>query len=124
VAHNGWVQSRRSTQVAPAAPAVAAHGLRAAARVGLGRENEANDEAVEAERLREDEDEDHADVELALLRVGAHARVANDANRNAGREPTQAAGKASRKVGEAGEGRVLRLAVGRRSGACGRGGKE
>ena len=53
-------------------------GLRA--RRGLGGEDEADDEAVQAERLGEDEDEHHADVQLRLLRRRAHASVAHDAN--------------------------------------------
>ena len=38
------------------------------ARRGLRGEDEADDEAVQAQGLREDEDEHHADEELRLLR--------------------------------------------------------
>ena len=65
----------RLAQLTPSADPLKSHkrprhsatgGLGAAARVGFGGQNEAHDETVEAERLREDEDQDHADVELRL----------------------------------------------------------
>lgn len=71
------------------------------ARAGLGGEDQPNNQTVQAERLREDEDEHHADVELRLVSRGAHAGVADDANGNASREARKAAGEAARQVREA-----------------------
>lgn len=56
------------------------------------------DQAVQRQRLGENEDEDHAHKQLGLLRVGAHARVAHDADGHAGAQASQAAGQACRKV--------------------------
>jgi len=44
--------------------------LHVAAATGLGGEDQADDEAVEAERLGEDKDEHHADVQLRAGRGG------------------------------------------------------
>ena len=84
------------------------------ARRGLRGEDEADDEAVQAQGLREDEDEHHADEELRLLRRRAHARVADDANRDPGGHSGEAAGEAGGEVGVAGEARVGGDATGRR----------
>ena len=56
----------------------------------LGEEVDGDDEAVEAEDLCEDEDEDHADEEARLLRRPPHAGVAHDADGVAGRQARQA----------------------------------
>ena len=41
---------------------------------------------VQRQRFRENEDENHADKQFGLLRVGADARVADDADRHAAHE--------------------------------------
>ena len=61
-----------------------------AKRLCLGEEVDGDDEAVEAEDLCEDEDEDHADEEARLLRRPPHAGVAHDADGVAGRQSRQA----------------------------------
>ena len=60
-----------------------------AKRLCLGEEVDGDDEAVEAEDLCEDEDEDHADEEARLLRRPPHAGVAHDADGVAGRQSGQ-----------------------------------
>lgn len=62
-------------------------GTRSAARG----EDDADNEAVESQRLREDKDEDHAGEQLGLLGVSAHAGVADDADGHAGGEAREAA---------------------------------
>jgi len=57
---------------------------------GSSGQDERDDESVEAEHFGEDENEDHADVEARLLGGAAHARVAHDADREAGRQTRQA----------------------------------
>ena len=47
-------------------------------------EDERNDEAIEAQGLGEDQDEDHDDEELLLLAHSAHTGVAHHTNRHAG----------------------------------------
>lgn len=51
------------------------------------REDEGNDEAVQAQSLGEDQDQNHADEELLLLPDGPHAGVADDPDRHACRKP-------------------------------------
>mmetsp|Transcript_21718 Transcript_21718/g.57972 ORF Transcript_21718/g.57972 Transcript_21718/m.57972 type:complete len:262 (+) Transcript_21718:224-1009(+) len=66
-------------------------GAQRLARVDTGvRHHQPHDQAVQAEGLGEDEDEDHADEQTLLLGVGAHARVAHDADGQAGREGAHA----------------------------------
>eukprot|EP00322_Chrysochromulina_rotalis_P007118 CAMPEP_0115846204 /NCGR_PEP_ID=MMETSP0287-20121206/9742_1 /TAXON_ID=412157 /ORGANISM="Chrysochromulina rotalis, Strain UIO044" /LENGTH=257 /DNA_ID=CAMNT_0003299991 /DNA_START=244 /DNA_END=1018 /DNA_ORIENTATION=+ len=107
------------------APAVERGGRRGVwgaplgARRRLGGQDEADDQAVQAESLREDQDEDHADVELRLLGRRAHASVAHNADRNACSHAAEAAREASCEVRVAGERRVLRDATGRRRNAVG-----
>lgn len=48
-------------------------------RSSLG-EDDGDDHAIEAERLTEDEDEDHADEDFLLLGVGADTSVTDDAD--------------------------------------------
>ena len=60
-----------------------------------------------ASGLREDEDEDHADEEAGLLRVGAHAGVAHDADGEAGGQGAHADGEAGAQVRVARVGRVV-----------------
>ena len=59
------------------------------------------DQPVQRQRLGENEDQDHAHKQLGLLRVGAHARVADDADRHPGREAGEAAREAGGEVGVA-----------------------
>merc|ERR1719498_830547 len=73
---------------------------------GRRRDHKADDEAVKAKRLREDKDEDHADEEARLLRVGAHAGVAHDADSEARRQRRHADREPGPKVRVA---RVLRV---------------
>jgi len=77
------------------------------ATAGLAGEDDANDEAVQSERLGKDEDEDHADEELWLLRVSPNASVADNADGHARGQATEATGKACRQVGIAVEEVVL-----------------
>ena len=67
----------------------------------LGEEVDGDDEAVEAEDLCEDEDEDHADEEARLLRRPPHAGVAHDADGVAGRQSRQAHSQTGTQVKEA-----------------------
>eukprot|EP00972_Heterocapsa_arctica_P114080 16440635-Heterocapsa_arctica.AAC.1 len=60
------------------------------------------------QRLRKDEDEDHAHEELRLLRVRPHASVPDDADRQAGRQRAQSDREAGGEVRVAGEGGVRR----------------
>jgi len=85
-------------------------GGRVAGRLALGllrREDEADDETVQTQRLREDQNQHHADVQLRLLGGRAHARVTDDTNRNAGGHPAETAREARRQVRVARERRVL-----------------
>lgn len=50
------------------------------------REDESDDEAIEAEGFREDEDEDHPHEELLLLPNGSYAGVAHYPDRHARRK--------------------------------------
>lgn len=68
------------------------------ARGTAGGENDADDEAVQGERLGENEDKDHAGKQLGLLRVGAHAGVADDANGHASSQAREPARKPRGKV--------------------------
>merc|ERR1719333_1871671 len=72
-----------------------------------GGHDEADDEAVEAQGLCKDEDEDHAHEQAWLLSIGAHACIANDANGESSRKGTQANGEARTQVGIARVGGVL-----------------
>lgn len=53
--------------------------------------NPLTNQPVQRQRFRENENEDHADKQLGLLRVGAHASIANDADGHARGEAGQAA---------------------------------
>lgn len=75
----------------------------------LGGEDEADDKAVETERLGEDENEDHAHVQLGLLSRSAHARIAHNADRNARSHAAQATRETGRQVRKTGERGVLDL---------------
>mmetsp|Transcript_19926 Transcript_19926/g.47033 ORF Transcript_19926/g.47033 Transcript_19926/m.47033 type:complete len:230 (+) Transcript_19926:291-980(+) len=77
----------------------------------LGRENEADDQAVQPESLGEDEHEHHANVQLRLLSGGADAVIADDADGQAGRQPGKAACETTAEVREPLEGRVVRHVV-------------
>ena len=48
-------------------------------RSSLGEDN-GDDHAIEAERLTEDENKDHADEDLALLCIGTDTSVTNNTN--------------------------------------------
>ena len=69
------------------------------------------DEAVQRQRLGENEDEDHAHKQLGLLRVGADAGVAHNADGHAGAQARQTARQAGSKVRVAVE-EVVRLVRG------------
>ena len=69
------------------------------------------DQAVQRQRLGENQDEDHAHKQLGLLRVGAHAGVAHDADRHPRAQACQPARQARRKVGVAVE-KVVGLVLG------------
>mmetsp|Transcript_21584 Transcript_21584/g.59021 ORF Transcript_21584/g.59021 Transcript_21584/m.59021 type:complete len:202 (+) Transcript_21584:130-735(+) len=84
-------QGRASSLVVGAAQALAL-ALRG------GRDHQPHDEAVQAQRLGKDEDQDHADEEPRLLRVGADAGVAHDADGEAGREGAHADRESSAEV--------------------------
>lgn len=53
-------------------------------------EDQRDDQAVQAEHLSEDENEDHADEQTRLLRCASHARVANNADCVSGGQTAQA----------------------------------
>ena len=110
--------SARVTVVSACAYGSTASGAARLARRCLGGQDEADDEAIQAKRLGEDEDQDHAHVQLGLLSRCAHARVADDADRNPGGHAAEAAREAGREMSVAGERGVLRLATSRR-GDCG-----
>ena len=85
---------------------------------GSARQYQSNDEAVQAERLGEDEYEHHAHVHFALLRHRTHGAVAHDANGDAGAKAAETAAEARGKVRKAGVRGVVRVtpaAVGARS---------
>jgi len=84
----------------------------------LRRQDKADNETVQAERLRENQNQHHADVQLGLLGTCTYARVTNNANRNSGCHTAKTARKAGSKVREAGEGRVLRDAIRKGRGNC------
>ena len=65
---------------------------------GARGEQDSNDETVESESFGEDEDEDHADEQLGLLRVGPDSGVADDADGHAGGEAGEAAGESGGEV--------------------------
>jgi hypothetical protein len=67
---------------------------------------------VKPENLGEDEDEDHADEQARLLRGPAHAGVADDADREAGRKTREADGQAGAELDEAREERHARVDCG------------
>jgi len=50
------------------------------------RQDESNNEAVEAQSFRENENKDHADEKLLLLSHRAHSCVAYDADAHTGRQ--------------------------------------
>merc|ERR1712232_200637 len=70
---------------------------------------EANDEAVKSKGLGEDKNQDHADEELRLLGVSAHACIADDADGQAGSQGAEANREASGEVRIALVGRVGRF---------------
>ncbi len=49
------------------------------------------DEAIQRQRLGENEDKDHAHKQLGLLRVGPHAGVTHNADGHAGTQARKAA---------------------------------
>ena len=65
---------------------------------GARGEQDSNDETVESKSFGEDQDEDHADEQLGLLRVGPDAGVADDADGHAGGEAGDAAGESGGEV--------------------------
>merc|ERR1712039_534268 len=68
--------------------------------------HEAHDQAVEAQGLGEDEDQDHAHEQARLLRVRADTRVAHNADRETCCQRAHAYGETSTKVRIAGVGGV------------------
>eukprot|EP00672_Neobodo_designis_P024321 CAMPEP_0174826900 /NCGR_PEP_ID=MMETSP1114-20130205/315_1 /TAXON_ID=312471 /ORGANISM="Neobodo designis, Strain CCAP 1951/1" /LENGTH=145 /DNA_ID=CAMNT_0016060473 /DNA_START=246 /DNA_END=681 /DNA_ORIENTATION=- len=81
--------------------------------VELGRlvvHQQGNDQAVEPERLGENEHQDHRDEDLVLLAVRTHGRVADDADGKARGHRREAGGHAGAEVHVAREGRVLVVA--------------
>lgn len=56
---------------------------------------------VKTEDFAENENEDHADEDAALLHVGAHALIANDTDRVARRQTCEADGETGAEVHEA-----------------------
>mmetsp|Transcript_93007 Transcript_93007/g.139605 ORF Transcript_93007/g.139605 Transcript_93007/m.139605 type:complete len:216 (+) Transcript_93007:34-681(+) len=76
--------------------------------------HQAHDEAVQAQGLSEDEDQDHTHEQARLLRIRTDACVAHDANRKACCQGAHADREASTQVSVAGIGRVgggLHLAI-------------
>lgn len=71
------------------------------ARGLFGVQEDGDDEAVQAQDLSEDEDEDHADEEAGLLGRAAHARVADDADGEACGQSGQPDGQPRTQVDEA-----------------------
>jgi len=61
-------------------------------------DDEADDKTIEPECLGEDEDQDHADEELRLLRIGTNSGVSHDADGQSGSEGGQAYGETSGQV--------------------------
>mmetsp|Transcript_45329 Transcript_45329/g.96431 ORF Transcript_45329/g.96431 Transcript_45329/m.96431 type:complete len:215 (+) Transcript_45329:276-920(+) len=87
-----------------------AHGVletRAELRPWLDRNDERDDQTVQAERGAETPDEDHANVELRLPRRILHTDLACHAEGKASRQVAQADGQAGTKVRVAREERVL-----------------
>ena len=76
-----------------------------------GGNDEADDEAVQTERLSEDKDQDHTDVEPGLLGVGADTRITDDTDGHTGREGGHPDGEPRTEVRVAREGTVA-LGVG------------
>ena len=70
-------------------PAVFAH---------MARHDEPDDQAVQAERLGEDQNEDHPNIHLGLLCHGADARVTHEADAQPSGEPATAAAEAASQV--------------------------
>eukprot|EP00444_Apocalathium_aciculiferum_P059724 CAMPEP_0183599652 /NCGR_PEP_ID=MMETSP0371-20130417/179541_1 /TAXON_ID=268820 /ORGANISM="Peridinium aciculiferum, Strain PAER-2" /LENGTH=215 /DNA_ID=CAMNT_0025811721 /DNA_START=140 /DNA_END=788 /DNA_ORIENTATION=- len=87
-------------------------GIRGAQVLALtlrsGCDHQADDEAVQAQGLGEDEDQDHADEEARLLRIRPHASIANDADGEASGQGGHANSEAGGQMGIAGVGRVSR----------------
>mmetsp|Transcript_52603 Transcript_52603/g.135781 ORF Transcript_52603/g.135781 Transcript_52603/m.135781 type:complete len:214 (+) Transcript_52603:173-814(+) len=79
----------------------------AALALGSRGNDQTNDQAVQAQCLRKDEYEDHANEELRLLRVRPHARVTHDADGQARGQGAHANGEASAEVRVARVGRVV-----------------
>mmetsp|Transcript_39514 Transcript_39514/g.63367 ORF Transcript_39514/g.63367 Transcript_39514/m.63367 type:complete len:236 (-) Transcript_39514:322-1029(-) len=68
------------------------------ARGTAGGKDDADDEAVQGQRLGENEDEDHSGEQLGLLGVGANASVPHDADGHPGGEAREAARQARGEV--------------------------
>jgi hypothetical protein len=83
------------------------NGCLAASGGGLSRQNKGDDEAIQRERLGENEDEDHDHEKLWLLRCCAHAGISNNSNANTGGEARKAVGEPGREVSETEEIRVV-----------------
>merc|ERR1712039_1006236 len=64
-----------------------------------GSDHEANNEAVQAQCLSENEDQDHAYKQARLLRVCPNACITHDANGEAGGQRTHADSQTSSKMG-------------------------
>jgi hypothetical protein len=79
-------------------------GARAAARRG---HDERNDETIETQRLSEDENQNHTDEELGLLRRCPHTRVTNDADRHTRSQTRETTGQTGPQVAEGPEESVL-----------------
>jgi len=82
---------------APNASECFSSGLRAR-RV---RHDQRNNQTVQAERLREDKDQDHADEELRLLGSGADTGVTDDANSSSSGHAAKADSHTTAEVREA-----------------------
>merc|ERR1711879_748904 len=79
-----------------------------------GSNHEAHNEAVEAQGLSENEDQNHAYEEARLLRVCPNACITHDANGEASGQRAHADGQASSEVGIPGVGGVragIQLAI-------------
>merc|ERR1712060_501698 len=82
--------------------------VRRAQALGGGCDDQAHNQAVQTQRLRKNEDEDHTNEQARLLRVCANACITNNANGEACSETAHANCEAGTQVRIAGISRVVR----------------
>ena len=87
----------------------------AAGRARRVRHDQRNNQTVQAERLREDKDQDHADEELRLLGSGADTGVTDDANSSSSGHAAKADSHTTAEVREALLGAVVAVHCNKRS---------